>query len=734
MVLSWREALKSDGGLETRVAESLKNVILRKKTSGIAVVLIDCLGKVNSLSAEVTDELEQVLVELEEDASVKAVVFLSGKADTFVVGADLFEIVKLTDIEKARTLSSRGQALLNRLVALGKPTVVGINGACLGGGLELALACQKRIVSSDEHTVLGLPEVKLGIIPGMGGTQRLPRRVGLRAALDLILSGEPVSASRALEIGLVDEIVNADHLIARCEQSAVELLESGCVIAQPSAFDMNNVKQQKILATAERSVRIRTKGQHPASTRVIDVIKHGLACGIDSGLALEAQVFAELAVTDIAKNQIALFFNTEFARQTARVMSVKLQTRPVQTIGVIGSGVMGIAVAQLAVLAGYKVLFRPTNRNPADNPVEHLLMSLSRAQHKAKLSDQQFCELRARVEPISDELPLSQADLVIEAIYEDEQMKAALFERLEQIIRPDCTVTTNTSSLSISRLATYWKNSGRFLGTHFFLPAERMPLVEVISHGQTKRDSLATAAAVISQLGKIPVVVNDGPGFLVNRLLCTYIVEAARLAASGVPLNWIDEAAVNFGMAMGPMTVIDEVGLDVAFKVADALYHGLGERFAPPAVMSKTRALGLTGKKTGVGIYMWDDKGRRLHMNPRLTSEVGLVVADGKVAPEKAQWIVERIILPMIDEASRCLEDKIVRKPREIDLAMVLGTGFPAFRGGPLRYADSLGITAVRSTLEKIYDQDGSRRSVAGLFAVMENEGRRFYSRSSEPG
>lgn len=709
------------------MTQTKQQVIVRKKQSGLAVLLIDCPGKVNLLTADAMQELSQALLDVERDPSVKALVIVSGKPDTFVSGADLHEIAQVRDQCRAQEMSTDGQTLCNKLAALGKPTVVGINGVCLGGGLELALACDRRIATDHESTLLGLPEVRLGIIPGMGGTQRLPRLIGLQNALEIILSGEPITASRAKELALVDELVTQDDLLDRCQQAALELIARPATQSQPE--DADTAKRTKLLAMAERSARIRTKGQYPAATRVIDVIRHGLEKGIDSGLDIEAQVFGELAVTDVAKNLIALFFNTEFARQTALTMSQKMQTKPVSTVAVIGSGTMGLAIAQLAAVSGHTVLFRQTNRDPNDRPIGRLKTSIERSLQK---SDESPDSVMQRVRTVDNDRELESADLIVEAIFEDEDLKVELFNRLEAIVKPDCLIGSNTSSLSIGGMAGKLADSGRFLGLHFFLPVDRMPLVEIICHRATKRDAIARAASFVSRLGKIPIMVNDGPGFLVNRLLCTYLLEAARIAEENVPLDWIDDAAVEFGMAMGPLVVLDEVGLDIAFKVVDTLHLGCGERFAPPAVVPKVRALGLIGKKTGTGVYSWDVNGKRLSFDPRLVSEIGLTVANRKAEPLKSAWIAERLILPMIDEAARCLEDKIVRKPREIDLAMVLGTGFPPFRGGPLKYADSIGMAELRVRLEQIYKADGSRRTPADLLTKMEAEGRRFYSRAAD--
>jgi len=716
------------------VTQTKQQVILRKKSSGVAVLLIDCPGKVNLLTSEVMREIADALLDVEADPAVKALAILSGKPDTFVSGADLHEILRLRDIEEARRLSARGQAVISKLAWLAKPTVVGINGACLGGGLELALGADWRVASDDPGTVLGLPEVRLGIIPGMGGTQRLPRLVGLRTALDKIISSDLVPAAAAKEIGLVDEIVGQDDLLAACQQAALKLAEDRSVwkaARHRQAAREEPEREEKSFALTQRSVRIRTKGQYPAPMRAIEVIRHGLERGFEEGLAGEARAFAELAVTDHAKNLINIFFNTEFARQTAAVLAARMQSQPVTALGVVGSGMMGIAVAQLAALSGHRVLFMPTSRGPRAPVIERLNSSISHM-HQAQASAEEPAQALARIQVLEDEPSLAASHLILEAVFEDEELKRQLFQRLEAIAAPGCLLASNTSSLSITKMASGLADSGRFVGMHFFHPVDRMPLVEIISHRGTRRETLARAAGFAFRLGKIPIMVNDGPGFLVNRLLCPYFLEAARLAQEGVPLNWIDEAALDFGMAMGPLVVLDEIGMDIGIKTADTLHKAFGQRMAPPAVFERVRGLGMVGRKTGTGVYCWDESGKRLSFNPRLIDEVGLSVSDRKVPAEEGARIVERLVLPMVDEAARCLEEKIVRKPREVDLAMVLGTGFPPYRGGPLRYADLLGMPALRASLERIYAGDGSGRSVSRLIQSMEAEGRRFYSRTAD--
>ena len=710
--------------------------------------MLDCTGKANVLSAAVMGELKDAIDDLVSDDKVKAIAVLSGKPDTFCAGADVHEIVRMAEQAEACQMSRQGQIVLSMLNKTKKPTVAGIHGSCLGGGLELALWCHARIATDDPSTLLALPEVRLGIIPGLGGTQLLTGRVGLKPALEMILSSEPVNASRALELALVDEVVSPDDLVSRVEELALSLVGKPLVpvsggwlkyapaeafaAARPAREELSAEKQKSLFAMMERSVRIKTKGKYPAHTKVLSVMQEGLASGVEAGLELEAQTFGELAVGEVAKNLIFLFFASEFAKRSAASLAKKFAQGRVGTIGILGGGTMGASIAQLAATAGFDVLIKEANADKLQEAMATIATLFQRSGQKSKQGADETEAALKRVRPAENYAALAGADLIMEAVFEDVGTKAAVLREVAAAVGPDCILATNTSSLSVSEIAAHVPGNQRFLGIHFFHPVDKMPLVEIISHAGTSKDVVAKAIAFAAELDKTPVAVSDGPGFLVNRLLCGYIVEAARLSEELVPMNWIEEAAIDFGMPMGPLAVLDEVGLNVAFKVADVLHEGCGERYAPPAVIGRVKDLGLTGKRTGTGIYLWDESGKRLSFNPRLIDELGLVVSDEKPTPEQSLHIVQRLILPMIDEAARCLEEKVVRKPREIDLAMIMGIGFPAFRGGPLHYADSLGMPAVRARLEQIYIESGPQRQVCELILSLEAQRRRFYAGSDD--
>jgi 3-hydroxyacyl-CoA dehydrogenase/enoyl-CoA hydratase/3-hydroxybutyryl-CoA epimerase len=694
-------------------------------------VFINASGKVNLLTNSVMSELKDLMKALVADSAVKAICIFSGKPDAFVLGADLHEIMKCKEATEAEKLSLDGQALFSFIAKSPKPVITGIHGQCLGGGLELAMACHARIATNSSLTKLGLPEVKHGFVPGLGGTQRLPRVIGVKNALEIILSSEPVTAQRALEMGLVEKVVDENDLISTTEALAKELATNSTKFAQQVSRTRLEEKavQDKLLAMAERSVRIRTKGRYPAHTRVLEVMKKGLNEGIDIGLRDEAKTFGELAISDISRNLVMLFFSEEFARQYASSLASRDGKGKVSTVAVIGGGTMGTSLAQLALVNGFHVLFRTADVNRLEQALEKISEEVTRS---GKSKESEYVEQTlSRLTPLRNEKDWQKADLVIEACAEDRNVKLKVLAEITKYSRTDAIIASNTSSLSITDLAKELPENKPFLGLHFFHPVDRMPLVEVISQQGTSREAWAKAAAFVSDLNKTPVAVKDGAGFLVNRLLFCYLAETVRLAERQVPVNWIEDAAIDFGMPMGPMALLDEVGLDIAFSIASILHERLGERFAPPAVVAESKSLNIAGKKTGSGVYLYDESGKRLGFNPAITEKLGFKVVPEKAPPEKLHEIAQAMLFPMINEATHCLEEKIVRRAREIDLCTVFGMGFPPFRGGILRYADTLGLPSVIEKLEKMYAQDVPKRTVSASLKKMQAENRGFYSRGT---
>jgi len=708
------------------VVEVDQPVILRKKSSGIAVLLFDCAGKHNFLHSSVIAQLNNVLAQVEADQSIVALVIVSGKPDTYISGADLQEILKCSDKAAAHRLSYDGQQALSQMATMNKPVVTAIHGACLGGGLEVALACDYRLASPDASTQIGLPEVKLGLIPGLGGTQRLPRLIGFRPALDMILSSELVSAGKAYELGIIDELVSPDDLLSAAESRALRMaadytpaqrLEREKVVEEK---DGGLKKRQALLAMMQRSIRIKTKGHYPAPQKVIEVIADEMEKGLEHGLQLEAEAFGELVSGPVFPNLTALFLSTDYATRSAFAQAKRLRQNTVQKLMVMGAGMMGVSITQIAATCGHRVYLRGFDAQRAK-------LALERVQDKLKPEQQDNVTL-------ADESSWQEVDLVLEAVPEDLAIKTKFFAEAGNKVKAGCVLATNTSGLSVTKIAEASSHPECVLGMHFFYPVDRMPLVEVVSHSKTNAETVAKAMALVAGLGKVPISVNDGPGFLVNRLLCCYLAEAGRLCEQGMPLNWIEDAAVAFGMPMGPLALMDEVGLDVAFPVATSVYRGCGERLATPMIVDVMTDMQLRGKKNKTGFYTWDESDRRLGFNQQLMDKLNATTSEAKAEPDVLNSICDRLVLPMVDEAARCLEEKIVRKPREVDLAMVLGIGFPAFRGGLLRWADSLGMKEVRGRLEKVYACPGPKREVSARILQMEKERRRFYSLAESTG
>jgi 3-hydroxyacyl-CoA dehydrogenase/enoyl-CoA hydratase/3-hydroxybutyryl-CoA epimerase len=739
-----------------RVLESRRQIIVNRRPSGVAFMLLDCASKLNYIGSSIMDELNLALDEVEKDKSIKAVVIMSGKHDNFVIGADLYEIRKATTVEELHSLSKRGQHTLNRLAALKIPALMAIHGPALGGGLELAMAGHYRIATDDRQTLLGLPETRLGIIPGIGGTQRLPLLVGLKSALAMILGAEPVSATEALEMGLVDELCSRDELMTRAEQKAVELIADSSALSErlqvwaeahnqenkPPTIkatkwcmrDLDEARATKLFAMTERSIRIKTKGRYPAQTRVIEVIKTGVFEGITAGLEVEAKAFSELAGSDVAAHLIALFFATDFAKQSAIALSAKLGEQDTSRVGIIGGGMMGASIVALTANHDMDVCVKVNpGKEQATLDSIRALQPRSRAAALAEGSDASIDLIGRHVKCVADYSDLADAQIVLEAVSEEVELKRSVLQELERHVGADCTIASNTSSLPLATISDALQHSDRFVGLHFFHPVERMPLVEIVALKSTSRKAIARAADYVIKLGKIPVMVKDGPGFLINRLLTCYLLETARMVEESVPLNWIEEAAIDFGMPIGPFELLDEVSLSLAVTIASTLHKELGERMAPPEILQTVPKLGLVGKKTGSGMYLWDDTGRPREFNPALFTLPQFRTCPDKSPEDQRKLIAKRLIFPMIDEAARCLEDKIVMKPREIDMAIIHGIGFPPFRGGILKYADRVGLKEVVAHLKELYgDKPDSTRQVSAMLQRYAAEGRGFYSRAGK--
>ncbi len=723
------DASQKEGSAETPTLLTLKHqrdLKIEKLPSGVAFLWFDCAGKVNVLGNSAMVELRELIQAIKGDDEIKAVIIASKKPDTFVSGADLHEIMSFESKEQAHQLSQDGQFVFNQLENLGKPTVAAINGPCLGGGLEVALCTNYRIATNSPLTVLGLPEVRLGLIPGLGGTQRLPRLIPVKVALEYILNSDIVSAERALELGIVDKIVDANILYEEAEFVALAILGGKAPVRAANVEDPEKLK--KLFATMTRSIKIRLKGNYPAPVKAIEAVHLATSATLAEGLAFEAKSFADLASDKSSSNLIQLFFSQDFTIRSAARTAEKTAGKELKTIGIIGSGIMGMDIAKIASTHGINVMVKTSSEARARQMTEtHLAFEehhrLAPSNHLPEHADITF----------SHELSiLSACDMVIEAVPEDSKLKQKLLAEVESLVSDDCVLVTNTSAIELIELGQELKKPERFVGLHFFYPVDKMPLVEVISHPSTNAVTNARAIALLTKLGKVPISVKDSVGFLVNRLLTTHLMEASRMLDEGYPFNWIEDAALQFGLPMGPFTLVDELGLPLCISVANKLHAAFGERFTPPEVMQITAAAGFKGKADGAGCYHWDESGKKLEINPEFSAISKMKISEAKASPEQIIEIQNRLVLVIVDEAARCLEEKVVRKPRELDLALVVGTGFPPFRGGVLRYADSFGISNLVETLRQIYGTTKPKREISNLLTSMSQTGRRFYSSGAE--
>jgi 3-hydroxyacyl-CoA dehydrogenase/enoyl-CoA hydratase/3-hydroxybutyryl-CoA epimerase len=685
---------------------------------------------VNVLDEAALGDLEAALGELAGRADVKGVVLESGKPGSFAAGADVNAIAAVGDREEALRLVRRAHQAFDRLAALRVPTVAAIDGACLGGGLELALACDARLAAEEGETRLAFPEINLGIFPGFGGSQRLPRLVGLSAALDLMLSGRAVDARRAERMGLVDRAVPRAWLRER----AAELLQR--LGTRPPGrrrarfrprglagwlLDANPAGRSLVLQRARREALARTRGNYPAPLALLEVVQHGQSTPLAEGLRFEAERVADLVVTPECKSLVRLFQLSERARKDPAGVDPQARPRPVERLGVVGAGVMGGGIAELASRQGIRVRVR-------DIKAEALGLALATARARvdeagrrrgrpARERDAQM----ACILPTLELTGFGLADCVIEAVVEDLDLKRKVFAELEVRVPPTALLATNTSSLSVTELAAGLAHPERAVGFHFFNPVHRMPLVEVVRTPRTADWALLTALALARKLGKTPVVVNDAPGFVVNRILMGYLREAMHLLEEGFAMPAIDRSMRFFGMPMGPFELLDEVGLDVARKVAAVLVRAFPERMSPSPILDRLVEKGRLGRKNGLGFYR--HRGARRVPDPQARHVAGL--ARERPAPP-LEHLAEPMVLAMINEAAHCLDAGVVADAGEVDLAMVMGTGFPPFRGGLLRYADTLGVGKIEARLNALRAQRGERFRPAGMLSRLVREGASF--------
>tara|TARA_B100001248_G_scaffold262707_1_gene261268 strand:- start:13168 stop:15342 length:2175 start_codon:yes stop_codon:yes gene_type:complete len=705
------DRIKSETG-----GSALQDVGIHLSHEGeVAIVELDLPGeKVNKLSSPVMKKLEELLDTL-KSSDFKAVVLMSKKEKIFIAGADINEIKDITTKEDAYDKAHGGQLIIHKFEELPIPVVAAVHGACLGGGCEMILACDYRIATDDSATKIGLPETKLGIIPGFGGCVRLPRVVGLQAAFDIILAGKAVDGKKAFKIGLVDEVVPSNLLRERALKLAKEAAAKGKRKKYYKAKGAMNVFLESVAGRplvysgARKQVMKLTKGHYPAPLKAIDAVKktYGMSNTLKA-LEIEAKYFSEVAITDVSKNLIRLFFLTEDIKKQNGVSDPNVKARTIHHMGVLGAGTMGGGIAQLAADKGVEVRVKDLNQDALSKAFVAAKKIWDKLKQRRKINRYEFTRRMDRISGTLDYSGFKRMDLVIEAIVEDMNIKKKVIAETAANAGENTIIATNTSSLSVTEMATAHPRPENFVGMHFFNPVHKMPLIEVIRGEKTSDEVTATIYELSKRMGKIPVVVKDGPGFIVNRLLLPYLNEAVYQLSEGYSIEDIDKAYVDFGMPMGPLRLMDEVGWDVGVKVAKIFHEAFGDRATPCELMAKlTQDPKRLGTKTGKGFYTYDEKGKQESVDSSVYDFVGLNKPSKRI--ENKDDFVHRGVFAMVNEAMIALDEGIVDSFDAVDLAMIMGTGFPPFRGGLLKYAESLGFNRIADDLAVFSNNYGKR-------------------------
>jgi 3-hydroxyacyl-CoA dehydrogenase/enoyl-CoA hydratase/3-hydroxybutyryl-CoA epimerase len=716
------------------MADDFRHLRMDRDGRGVTTVTFDVQGvPMNVFNEEVFRELAEVVARLEREPP-KLAVFRSAKASGFFAGADIHRIRGMKTADEVRMVLSAGHELFDHVERMPFPTVAVIHGPCLGGGLEFALACRHRVARDDASTRLGLPEIMLGLIPGWGGTQRLPRAVGLRRALRMILEGATLTARKAAAAGLVDLAATPETFEAEVSRFVDERL-AGRSVRRPgrgllgTALDGSWPGRKLVFAAARKQVGKRAE-HYPALPAAIRAIQAGFAGSREAGFAAEREAFAGVVFTPTARNLIEVFLQRERARKRSTWVPDQVRPRSVERVAVLGAGVMGAGIAQLLAVNGVSVVLKDINAELVAAGMKRVESLTGEAVEKGVLSRDEAAAVERKVTPTAAWEPLAGSDLVIEAVLEREDIKRDVFRELGTRVPESAVLASNTSALSVSRIAESAPHPERVAGLHFFNPVHRMHLVEVVRGRATDEETVATLVELVRKLGKVPVVVADSPGFLVNRLLFPYMDEAVRLVLEGVPGEEVDREAVRFGMPMGPLELLDQVGVDIAADVTSTFAPFRSDPGPTPERLTAMVREGAIGKKTGRGFYEYADGKRGKPTKWATPTSPPPAARTGE--RDELTGLQRRLVYPIINEAAKCLESGVVAEAWVVDLAMVLGTGFAPFRGGPLRTADSVGVGNAVRELDELRREHGDRFEPASLLRSMAAENRGFYTEVPE--
>lgn len=717
---------------------------------GVATVLLDVEGEsVNTVSAKVGEDLDRLLDRLESDGTIRAVVIGSAKKAGFMAGADINEFKKIETAKQATQLASSLQDRLARVERLhseyGKPVVAAIDGPALGGGLELALACSMRVLSDSPKTAVGLPEVQLGLIPGAGGTQRLPRLIGIANALDLILTGRKVRPKKAKKLGLADEVVPPPILLDVARKRALDaatgkvrppkrglarLKELAQEIADPEFFQQlaleeNAVGQRLLFRQARETLLKKTRGNYPAPEKALEVVRMGIQEGLEAGYVAEADRFGQLAVTPQSRALTSIFFATQDLKKDIGVDDPEVAARPVTKVGILGGGLMGAGIAVVTLdKAGLPVRIKEVDHAGLGRGFKYVHKVLDKSVQRRRRSSSEAQRLMNDMTGTTDWSGFRGTEVLIEAVFEDLELKQDLLRQVEANAGPEVIFASNTSSLPITDIAKASKHPETVIGMHYFSPVEKMPLLEIIVTDKTADWVTATCVQLGKDQGKTVIVVRDGTGFYTSRILAPYMNEASWLLAEGAAIEDLDRALQDFGFPVGPITLLDEVGIDVAIKVGGIMQKAFGERHQAPDSLDKLLTDDRKGRKNGRGFYTYED-GKKGQVD---TSVYGVFGQSSKRKSIPRREMQERLSLQMINEAARCLEEGILRCARDGDIGAIFGLGFPPFTGGPFSYVDRFGPIEIVKLMEKYSDRFGKRFEPAGILKEYCESGKLFRS------
>lgn len=693
----------------------------------VAILTLDLPGeKVNKLNEDLIEEFSEFLDKLESDSDLKGAVLISGKKDNFIAGADIDMFQERDTAEEIEQLSKKGHEILNRIADFKKPIAVAVHGSCMGGGLELSLACHYRVCSDSSDTVFALPEVKLGLLPGTGGTQRLPRLIGIQNALPYMLTGKNMYVRQARKMGLVDEVTHKDAIEKAAIKGVHNIAEGKLDRKDKRPFlhkllEGNPLGRKIIFSQARKKALSKTRGNYPAHPKILDAVKYGYKHGLEKGLENETVLFGELGATQESRNLVNLFFGMNASKKVPNPDLAK----KVQRMAVLGAGLMGSGIADVSVNKGdYRVLLKDQDIDNAAQGEKEIWKSLNDKVKKKIISEFERDNTMSKVTGTDSYEGFDAVDLVIEAVFEDLELKQNIVQEIEENTGENCIFASNTSSLPITKIAEGASRPENIIGMHYFSPVQKMPLLEIITTDKTADWVTQTAYQVGVNQGKNVIVVKDGPGFYTTRILAPYMNEALKLLEEGASIEFLDKIMKDWGFPVGPMALFDEVGIDVGAHVAETM----SAMFAERGVNTDNRAqelldAGLKGRKNKQGMYSYsEDKDKEV--NTKIYEHFG---GQNRNNPDK-ETAQQRMALTMVNEAAWCLEEEILKSPDDGDLGAILGLGFPPFLGGPFRYIDQTGVQNVVDQLNAFTENFGPRFKPAQILADYAEEGNRFYS------